>query len=710
MMKILRWKMMQDQIIGRVVNIDSFRVIIELDESVKTLFKSGFNDIYEIARINSYVSIPVGSEKVIAIITKVKISDENEHDLLDGSISLPKSKRYIIATMIGMINNDNQFNQGVNSFPILDNPVCYILRNELEIIFDYKMGEDVIDFKRDYYFPIGVSSAFSEFDVKINPDRFFNKHVAILGNTGSGKSCTIASILQSMMKGKFQTTEGSKELTDASIVIFDTNGEYKKAFQFEVEELNARVNTFTISKEGLRVPYWFMNYEDFDYLFEPSQQTQAPIFKNAISLSKSHKGIQPSTESSLTSPVRVNYVKKVIDLIKEGNDFKLKSYIKEELEYDKPFIEKNLPKYKDHIFKLEEAGVWLTQRGQYWNGPLNKEILEEVFIRLNENIEASDSGVILDRKESYNVNVDLPLYFDFMNLIEDFIDEAIRMVDHSESKYKEYLSSLKMRLLSYHGDERIGLPFMLNSDNINDALYYYIKYILGVLTDNNDNVFSEYRFNQSSVDRPEQKSQIIIIDMSLLPYEVLENITGLIGRLMLEFVQRIEKVDEYKSFRGKYPINIILEEAHNYIPQKDRKKERVSISKRVFERIAREGRKYGLSLIVSSQRPSELSKTILSQCNTFIVHRLQNPEDQNYVRQLVSSANTDILNQLPILPQQHAIIMGDAVRNPGQFRVNDANPRPDSNDPEFFSQWLGVNKVDIDIKKVTRKWTETREV
>ena len=116
-------------------------------------------------------------------------------------------------------------------------------------------------------------------------------------------------------------------------------------------------------------------------------------------------------------------------------------------------------------------------------------------------------------------------------------------------------------------------------------------------------------------------------------------------------------MDEYKDNRGKYPIAIVLEEAQNYIPQMDRNKDRVSISKRVFERIAREGRKYGLSLIISSQRPSELSKTILSQCNSFIVHRLQNPEDQTYVKQLVSTANADILNQLPILPQQHAIIM-----------------------------------------------------
>ena len=171
----------------------------------------------------------------------------------------------------------------------------------------------------------------------------------------------------------------------------------------------------------------------------------------------------------------------------------------------------------------------------------------------------------------------------------------------------------------------------------------------------------------------QRKNQIIILDLSLIPFELLETITGLIGRLILEFAQRINKVEDYKEERGNYPISLILEEAQNYIPEVDRNNKK-SITKKVFERIARGG-KFGVSLIVSSQRPSELSKTILSECNTFIVHKLQNPEDQKYIRQIVSSANEDLLNQLPILPQQHAIIMGEAVRTPSQLRINNLKTR-----------------------------------
>ena len=111
----------------------------------------------------------------------------------------------------------------------------------------------------------------------------------------------------------------------------------------------------------------------------------------------------------------------------------------------------------------------------------------------------------------------------------------------------------------------------------------------------------------------------------------------------------------------------------------------------------------GLSLIVSSQRPSELSKTILSQCNSFIVHRLQNPEDQKYIKQIVSSANSDLLNLLPVLPQQHAIIMGEAVRSPVQLKINDIKTKPDSSNPKYIEQWL-KEKNDIDIDKVVEEW------
>lgn len=203
----------------------------------------------------------------------------------------------------------------------------------------------------------------------------------------------------------------------------------------------------------------------------------------------------------------------------------------------------------------------------------------------------------------------------------------------------------------------------------------------------------EYNKEAISYDS-ERTNQISIIDVSELPFEVLETVTALISRIIIEFVSHF-----MPEKRGKYPIVIVLEEAQNYISENSK-----SVAKKVFERIAREGRKYGISLIVCSQRPSELSKTVLSQCNSFIIHRLQNPDDQKYVKGLVSSANADILDQLPIIPQQHAIITGDCVRTPIQVHIDNVDPTPNSHNPKFIEQWL--SDTEIPYEETCKKWVK----
>src|SRR5690606_35210546 len=199
---------------------------------------------------------------------------------------LTKSARYLVATMIGTIENSGRYIQGVYNYPILDNPVWYVTRQDLDNIFDQKEKEK-INFEEDYYLPIGTSPSFSDYKIKINPDKFFGKHAAILGNTGSGKSCTVASIIQSMFGYDYKKEDGNiSKLKNAHFIIFDTNGEYKSAFQGTKEKPYkdmALVNPFHIDKNGMKVPYWFMNFADLDYLFEPTTGTQAPIFKRAIS-------------------------------------------------------------------------------------------------------------------------------------------------------------------------------------------------------------------------------------------------------------------------------------------------------------------------------------------------------------------------------------------------------------------------------------------
>ncbi|AVQ19116.1 ATP-binding protein [Fusobacterium mortiferum] len=679
--------------IGRVVSVDSFKVIIELDDNIKGTQKSGYYDIYEVAKVNSYVILPIGSDKIVALITRVKSFEDNEIEKLTGGIKFSKSKRHLLATMLGTIS-EGKYLDGVYNYPILDNPVWYIIKEDLEKIFDNISSKDEIDYQKDFYLPIGKNSNFPDYDIKINPDKFFAKHSAILGNTGSGKSCTVTSILQALFNFNYSTNkEYKKDLKSATIIIFDTNGEYKKAF-----EGYKNINAFTISEDGMRVPYWFMNYEDFEYLFEPSPGTQAPILKKALGLLK-NENIFEKDEEILVRNYEISLLAKIKNVC-DPSSKELKTFVYYHLEncLTLKILEEEII-LKEKLKKLYKEKEKIVENRGFLNGEINLAVSEVVFLETTNVLNKITSS----KTKSYE-NIDLPKYFNFNNLINSGLDEAINDIEENQNKYREYISGLKLRLASFMSDLRKSEPLLFNEKDIENSLEIFFKYIFGSKELIAGNLFAEYK---NKNDTSKRKNQIIILDLSLIPFELLETITGLIGRLILEFAQRINKVEDYKEERGNYPISLILEEAQNYIPEVDRNNKK-SITKKVFERIAREGRKFGVSLIVSSQRPSELSKTILSQCNTFIVHKLQNPEDQKYIRQIVSSANEDLLNQLPILPQQHAIIMGEAVRTPSQLRINDITSKPDSNNPKFIENWLEESNK-IEINKVVKKWLEEKE-
>ena len=685
--------------IGRVISVDSFKIMIELDENIKGTHKSGYYDIYEVAKVNSYVIVPIGSDKIVALITRVKTFEDSEIEKSTGGIRFSKSKRHLIATMLGTITEENKYEEGIYNYPVLDNPVWYIIKEDLEKIFDSSSKKDV-DCQKDFYLPIGKNGSFKDYDIKINPDKFFTKHSAVLGNTGSGKSCTVTSILQSLFNYNYsKEIDKENKLKNATIIIFDTNGEYKSAFE-ECENINA----FTISEEGMKVPYWFMNYEDFEYLFEPSAGTQAPILKKALGLLKNEKNIFTNKKIPESE---IEYLVKLYKgcQVKNGE---LEKIIWYELE---DYLEFKILNTKNDL-KIEISSI-IEEKESYKpneKGYINPRLSPEKVISLQKKLDEVLEEITLKETKSYQ-NIDLPKFFDFSELINKGLDEAIESIDENKNRYREYVSSLKLRLASFMSDMRKAEPLIFNENSlysdekINNYLEIFFKYIFGDKEMIDGNLFSEYK--KKDKENLDKKNQIIILDLSLLPFELLETITGLIGRLILEFTQRINKVEAYKNRRGEYPIALILEEAQNYIPEVD-KNGKKSITKKVFEKIAREGRKFGVSLIVSSQRPSELSKTILSQCNTFIVHKLQNPEDQRYIRQIVSSANEELLNQLPILPQQHAIIMGEAVRTPSQVRINDITKKPDSNNPKFIEQWL-KEKSEIEIKPVTDKWLDIDE-
>lgn len=668
--------MSQNRIIGRVLSVDNFRVFIKIEDDIKGAFKSGINDIYEVARINSYLIIPVGADRIVALITRVTMKEEVELNNSSASIILPSSSRYISATMLGTIaktGDKEQFIQGVYNFPSLDNPVWYVTEEDLKHIFDDKEDESKINYQKDFYLPIGTSSAFQNYKVKICPDQFFVKHAAILGNTGSGKSCTLTSILRNLFRFSYND---NKQLSNAHIVIFDTNGEYKDAFipKDNNDELSLINAYYYGGDEKVKVPYWLMNWGDFKYLLNPSEGVQAPVLNRAIGLAKNEVEIDNKGFPS----IYIQYIQDIIIHINGSAEdyWKIKNYneVISGLK-SKNFSLKSGKMLNDILLKIPD--------GTSYNKP-NPTVIDDI---------TSDLQVFINGMEEENTdiqvineqNIDLPIWFSYQDLCKRFLDAAINQEGVSNNRIAEFMSTLRLRMNSFLNDKRIAIPLMLkNTEEVNrNILPQFISLLLGdynkyFYESDSNNFIKEYNAKNVSANT----SQISIIDVSQLPFEVLEIITGLLGRIILEFVANF-----LPEQRGKFPIVIVLEEAQNYIAEA-----KESIAKTVFERIAREGRKYGLSLIVSSQRPSELSKTVLSQCNSFVIHRLQNPDDQKYVRGLISSANADLLEQLPIIPQQHAIITGDCVRTPIQVRIDEVNPTPNSHNPEFIKNWITINK------------------
>ncbi|SDF82733.1 ATP-binding protein [Sporomusa acidovorans] len=204
-------------------------------------------------------------------------------------------------------------------------------------------------------------------------------------------------------------------------------------------------------------------------------------------------------------------------------------------------------------------------------------------------------------------------------------------------------------------------------------------------------------------DKPEN-GNVAIIDLSLVPVDVIHLVVAVISRIIFEALQRYRKVNKIEL-----PTVIVMEEAHTFIRKFSDANDEISPQKmccQTFERIAREGRKFGLGLLLSSQRPSELSPTVLSQCNTFLLHRIVNDKDQELVKRLIPDNLGSLLSELPVLPTRKAILLGWAAPIPVLLEMNDLDrtKRPNSDDPKFWDVWTGIEKRSIEWQGIVKDW------
>lgn len=649
----------KQRVIGKLISINSEKFTVELLNQSINFTVNGFDDIYQYAQINGYVILPYQDFYIVAEIFGVREKDADVRWKGEKEQILSKSNsvKYLDINPIGTIQN-KKFKYGISVFPTLYTDVLYIKKEELDNIFDLTNETEPVQNSNSTklkLLEIGTSTIFPDYKVKIDINGFFGGHSSVLGNTGSGKSCTISSMLQTLFKKENFSAIG------ASFVFFDVNGEYHKAFsiidnpdiQIKYLSINELKNKESfndlygdleinnkIEYNEFKLPHWFLNIDEWALLLQATERTQLPILRSALGFSQN---MDPTSKKHL-------YASNIMYVFENWDSPVAKRQRISSLVGKADFGDVDISTYDAKFGNFTNAGGEDKFRKE-----VNNHINIDEFIFPKYNFEK----------------------FDF-NLLEEHLDEALLYEEyHGNKQIRDYCSTLITRYKSLKEREEFNF---LTSNNDEIKSDDFINEILGVGTDK------------------KKKTQITIIDLNAVEDEIVEVISSVISRMIFEKLKKIEP-------RNSFPVNLVLEEAHRYISEK--KSSSFGEANKVFERIAKEGRKYGLFLLVSSQRPSELSKTVLSQCSNFIVHRIQNPDDLAHIRQMTPHISTNIMSRLPSIPRQHALVFGHSVQIPTLFKVNDASPTPHSNDNDIVNNWFRSknqeNTIDIQLEENINK-------
>lgn len=715
-----------DSEIGRVVAVDTAQVSIELNRDLRGMSRSTYEGPQEVGRINSYVIIPVGARRLVAMVTRVVLVEEAEMKADRTMVALPAARRLMKATLIGTIDGD-AFRQGVSLFPVLDNPVHLAGRADLDAIFGpIEQGAAAASSPDDpgYCIPVGESAVVQGRPIRIDPNAFFGKHAAILGSTGSGKSCTIASLIQSIRE--------QPAVKRTTFVILDTNGEYRSAFQKQKadgawEDAGSGKALYIPSDprkadERLAIPYWFMNADDFVRLFQASKGVQRPVLLEALRLARNDTRSAPPL--AILREELIHEINRIWSL--SGRDEKTSRDVRDLANGLKTRIEQDdlTSAWADAQTAcfLVKADVETalqsvaTTAGKHIDNNTYPKLLpadarkaiREAVDPIYQKLTGTHLG---ESAGGTGHSADAPSHFDKLKFRSRDIEQVLRREESGGARARDFSGTMLLRVDRLLADGRFDFLFGPVGETLPNpahALATFLRDTLGIGASSkaafsNDAVVPRSRLPFYDRQRDEEGAvDVVVLDLSLLAAEVLENVTALIGRLILEFLQRLGEHGG-EGARGSLPVVLVLEEAQNYI-QQPRFAEEESIARVVFERIAREGRKYGLSLVVASQRPSELSKTVLSQCSSFIVHRLQNPEDLRYFKEIVPGIYGPMLEQIPALAPQTALVLGECVPAPALVKVREARPVPRSRDPQFYRYWVSDAPPAVDVEGICAQW------
>ncbi|KGL59152.1 ATPase AAA [Polaribacter sp. Hel1_85] len=535
---------------------------------------------------------------------------------------------------------------GVGIFPSIYSDVNIVTINDIKsILSSHRVIVEESKNKIHQEIEIGLSKNMINYKISLNINKLFNIHTAILGNSGSGKSNTIAHILQDVFRKKENDAQGSKT------ILFDVNGEYTSAFE---NSLHKNISTKFYKPnhnselfKSFHLPYYLMSVDEWLGFLLASERTQKPFWDKVLQECFKFYKIFTTSEDDAKETF-INYFK-----------WKFR-YILANIISQADSDTSKITAAKGIIIKCKEINA-------EYNYEELTDFLEELdnhcnisFGNNNGSLDTYLSEIIVDEEKAIKtdgVRLRSGEFFD-----HKFLKTAVDIVLLEEeakgnTRIREFTSTMLSRL-----------DYFITNPDCDFMRYTDVKY-------DNSNDYLDKVFNIDS----ENKAQLIIIDSSEVGTDALELMTGVISRMIFD-----NRKFKKGNTRREKPIHLILDEAHRYI----KKDTDYILKENIFERIAREGRKYSLFLIISSQRPSELSPTVLSQCGNYIIHRIQNEIDMRFIYSVLPYFSEDYTIKIKQQIPGEALIFGNCVPMPLHIKIHEANPAPNSENCDISKEWF----------------------
>lgn len=652
--------------IGKIISVefDKFRVKILDDCRQSTVSIDG--QVYYFGNIGSYLKTYNSlGDTIVCEVVAIYENDQSIANQRPSQFNLENS-RILLIKPIGTLNSKKEFTMGVGIFPSIYNDVEIVTSSDLRNILTSGHTKEDATEGVHHSIDIGFSKNLINYKVSLNINRLFNIHTAVLGNSGSGKSNTIARILQEVYKKENHSAIGAKT------ILFDSNGEYPIAFS--KAGLSSEVNTVfykpfkdkdkKLIDDGTEIeytpfylPYYLLSLEEWLAFLMASDRAQKPFWDKVLQMTYKFYSIFNSEkkDDAKNEAKYINYFKwkilGIIDLVLSQIDSDTAKITAVRGIAGRCLNIINKLSKNDELIKFI---LQINSRcGLYYGNNDSKlqEYVSEERAKVNEDLAWQVEEAKLSHGDYYDYN---------------FLHTAVEMVLLEEeargnSRIREFTSTMLTRLDFFLNNNEC--LFMRESEHRYENTQAYLKEM----------------FHIGAVD---YGNQMITIDSSEVGTDVLELMTSVVSRMLFDYRKEMIGIS-----RRHQPIHLFLDEAHRYI----RKNAQYILRENIFEKIAREGRKYSLFLIVSSQRPSELSDTVLSQCANFIVHRIQNEVDLKYVYAILPYFSDDFITKIKQSVPGEALIFGNCVPMPLQVQIIQAKPDPNSKNCDVDEEWFKKN-------------------